>query len=173
MSRGLSWRSPKTRVAPSPIHGRGLFATQDIEAGEIVAIKGGYIYEATDWATTRALLDSGEVQIGESFFIAPADRNEWEGAMLFTNHSCEPNIGVQGQIVFVAMRGIARGEELTHDWCTTDNMDYEINCRCGSPHCRGVVTGRDWMRNDLQRRYRGWFAWHIQRIIDAQGRGRG
>lgn len=35
--------------------------------------------------------------------------------MLYTNHSCEPNIAIQGQIVFVAMREIAAGEELTHD----------------------------------------------------------
>jgi hypothetical protein len=27
--------------------------------------------------------------------------------MLFTNHSCDPNIALQGQIVFVAMRDIA------------------------------------------------------------------
>jgi SET domain-containing protein len=46
--------------------------------------------------------------------------------MIFSNHSCEPNIGVQGQIVFVAMRDIAAGEELTHDWATTDDEDYRM-----------------------------------------------
>ena len=52
--------------------------------------------------------------------------------MLFTNHSCAPNIGVQGQIVFVALRDIAAGEELTHDWATTDDDTYEMRCRCGA-----------------------------------------
>jgi len=35
-------------------------------------------------------------------------------------------MGIQGQIVFGAMRDIAPGEELAHDWATTDDLDYEI-----------------------------------------------
>jgi len=38
-----SYRSPKTAVRRSPIHGRGLFAIRPIAKGEIVAIKGGHI----------------------------------------------------------------------------------------------------------------------------------
>lgn len=34
---------------------------------------------------------------------------------MFLNHACEPNVGIQGQIVFVAMRNVAAGEELTLD----------------------------------------------------------
>ena len=41
----LSYRSPKTEVRDSPIHGKGLYATDRIRAGEIVAVKGGYIVE--------------------------------------------------------------------------------------------------------------------------------
>ena len=87
--------------------------------------------------------------------------------MIFTNHSCHPNIGVQGQIVFVALREIAAGEELTHDWATTDDDDYALECRCGAPACRGTVTGQDWKREDLQRKYRGHFSWYLQRKIEA------
>jgi hypothetical protein len=87
--------------------------------------------------------------------------------MIFSNHSCEPNIGVQGQIVFVAMRDIAAGEELTHDWATTDDDEYEMACNCGTPSCRGVVTGQDWRRPELQARYRGYFSWYLQRKIDV------
>jgi SET domain-containing protein len=36
----LSYRSPKTVVKESQIHGRGLFAREPIAQGEIVAIKG-------------------------------------------------------------------------------------------------------------------------------------
>src|SRR5436190_50772 len=39
----LSYRSPKTEVRQSAIHGRGLFATADIAKDEVVAIKGGHI----------------------------------------------------------------------------------------------------------------------------------
>ncbi len=166
-NRPLSWRSPKTGVKASPIHGRGLFAVENIAAGEVVAVKGGYIYDGAQWAAARERLDASEIQIGEDLFMAPADVAEWEGAMLFTNHSCEPNIAIEGQIVFVAMRDIAAGEELVHDWATTDDSDYEIECRCGTPSCRGVITGQDWRRPELQARYAGWFCWHVQRRIDA------
>ncbi len=66
--------------------------------------------------------------------------------MLYTNHSCDPNVAIQGQIVLVAMRDIALGEELTIDWATTDDLDYEIECNCGSSGCRGSVTGKDWKK---------------------------
>ena len=75
--------------------------------------------------------------------------------MLYTNHSCDPNLAIQGQIVLVAMRDIPSGEELTIDWATTDDGDHTMQCRCGSPDCRGTVTGKDWMREDLRRKYRG------------------
>jgi hypothetical protein len=87
--------------------------------------------------------------------------------MIFSNHSCDPNIGVQGQIVFIALRKIAAGEELTHDWATTDDDDYTLACRCGATECRGIITGKDWQREDLQRKYRGLFSWYLQRKIDA------
>ncbi len=41
----LSYRSPKTEVRESKIHGRGLFATADIAKNEIVAVKGGHIID--------------------------------------------------------------------------------------------------------------------------------
>ena len=88
--------------------------------------------------------------------------------MLYTNHSCEPNIGLQGQIVYVAMRDIDAGEELTHDWATTDDLSYEMACRCGSQSCRGTLTGKDWMKPELRERYKGWFCWFLQRKIDAE-----
>ena len=52
-----------------------------------------------------------EIQIAEDLFIAPVEADERDGAMLYSNHSCKPNIAMQGQVVFVAMRDIAAGEE--------------------------------------------------------------
>ena len=163
----LTYRSPKTEVRASPIHGKGLFATHAISAGEIVAVKGGHVLTRTQWSALAPELGSAEIQISEDLFIAPARQDEREGSMLYTNHSCDPNIAIRGQIVFVAMRDIAAGEELTHDWATTDDLDYEMACRCGRTTCRGTVTGRDWMKPELQARYRGWFCWHLERKIEA------
>lgn len=165
----LSYRSPKTEVRPSPIQGKGLFARAPIAAGEIVAVKGGYVLDRRTWTRLEKELGAAEIQIAEELFIAPVAQDERDGSMLYTNHSCDPNIGVQGQIVFVALREVAPGEELSHDWATTDDLDYEMTCNCGSPLCRGTITGQDWRRPDLREKYRGFFAWHLQKKIDDEG----
>jgi len=165
--RNLSYRSPKAEVRDSPIHGKGLFARQAIAAGEIVAVKGGHIMTRQEWSTREPQLGSAEIQISEELFIAPSRQDQRDGCMLYTNHCCDPNIAIQGQIVFVAMRDISPGEELTHDWATTDDLDYVMECKCGSPKCRGTISGKDWMKKELQEKYQGWFCWFIQRKIDA------
>ena len=163
----LTYRSPKTEIRNSPIHGKGLFARAQIKQGEIVAVKGGYILNQQQWAAIEPTLGSAEIQIAEQLFIAPVHIDHREGAMLYTNHSCDPNIALQGQIVFVAMRNISANEELTHDWATTDDLDYKMHCNCGSANCRGTITGKDWMKKELQEKYKGWFCWFLQRKIDT------
>jgi SET domain-containing protein len=163
---GMSWLSPKTAVRDSRIQGRGLFAAAPIGAGEIVAVKGGHVFDGRARARLERELGPAEIQIGEDLFIGPIDAVDREGAMIFSNHSCEPNIGVQGQVVFVALRDILPGEELTHDWAMTDDDDGRMECRCGTASCRGTVTGRDWRRPDLQDRYRGYFSWYLARKIE-------
>jgi uncharacterized protein len=165
----LTYRSPKTEVRPSPIHGKGLFAKADIAAREIVAMKGGYVFTGHEWRAAQSSLSPAEIQIGDDLFIAPSNPEEIAGDMVYSNHSCDLNVAIQGQIAFVAMRDITMGEELTHDWATTDDLDYEMQCRCGSPRCRKIITGKDWMKPELQARYMGWFCWHIQCKIDAFG----
>jgi hypothetical protein len=163
----LTYRSPSTEVRPSPIQGKGLFATRPIAKGEIVAAKGGHVLTTQAWTALESDLGPADIQVSDDLFIAPVTQTERAGSMLYTNHSCDPNLAIQGQIVLVAMRDIAPGEELTIDWATTDDGDYEMQCRCGSAHCRGTVTGKDWMKKELQEKYRGWFCWFLQRKIDA------
>jgi len=140
----LSYRSPKTEVRESKIHGRGLFATTDIAKDEIVAVKGGHIVDRKtlrEKITPR--LGQLEIQIDDDLFVAPVNDQERELSMLYSNHSCDPNLGMHGEITFVAMRDIRAGEELTHDWATTDDDDYSVECQCGAPNCRKILTGKD------------------------------
>lgn len=85
--------------------------------------------------------------------------------MMFLNHSCDPNVGVSGQIMYVAMRNIKPKEELTLDYAMIDDAPIQMKCGCGTRNCRGVVTGRDWKRKDLQRKYGDYFAWFILQKI--------
>lgn len=161
----LSYLSPKAAVQESSIHGRGLFAIASIAKGEIVCVKGGYIFNRQTLDSMPDWYRAAEIQIAEDLFIGPLTEPEREGSMIFSNHSCEPNIGVQGQITFVAMREIEAGEELTHDWATTDDDDYQLECHCGAATCRKVITGRDWRKAELQAKYAGHFSWYLTEKI--------
>jgi len=158
----LSWRSSKTEVRLSPIHGKGVFATVDIPRDEIVMIKGGHVV-SRDFLEREVTPKLGpvEIQIADDLFIAPVTEEEREDSMLYTNHSCEPNLGLHGNIIFVALRDVAAGEELTHDWCMTDDDTYQTKCTCGSANCRRLLTGKDWQRPELQARYRGYFSTYL------------
>ena len=167
----MSYLSPKTVVRESPIQGRGLFAAAPIGSGEIVAVKGGHVFDGATLQRVRPELGPAEIQIDDDLYIGPLTGVEREGAMIFSNHSCDPNLRVRGQIVFVARRDVAAGEELTHDWAMTDDDDGRLECRCGAAACRGVVTGRDWRLPELQRRYSGYFSAYLERkIAEASGR---
>jgi len=164
----LSYRSPKTEVRESKIHGHGLFATADIAKDEIVAVKGGHIIsrkQLREKVTPR--LGPVEIQTDDDLFIAPVTQGEREGSMLYTNHSCDANLGMRGEITFVAMRDIRAGEELTHDWAMTDDDDYSVECQCGTPICRKTLTGKDWRRPELQARYAGYFSAYLARKMSG------
>jgi uncharacterized protein len=166
----LTFFSPKVEKRKSSIEGRGLFARREIKAGEVVVIKGGHILTRAQRDAIGVELGPSEIQITEDLFIGPATRRQREGGMMHLNHSCEPNLGLQGQIVFVALRDIAADEELTFDYAMNDDEPGEMQCRCGSPRCRGIITGSDWQRPAIQKKYDGYFSWFIQRRIDAMRR---
>lgn len=163
--QNLSYISDKAVAKESSIHGKGLFAVEHIAKGEIVCVKGGYIINRRTLNSMPGWYRAAEIAVADDLFIGPLSESEREGSMIFSNHSCEPNIGVQGQIVFVAMRDIEAGEELTHDWATTDDDDYEMDCNCGSAGCRKVITGQDWRRKDLQEKYNNYISWHLTEKI--------
>jgi hypothetical protein len=143
--------------------GAGLVATQAIRAGETLVAFGGF---ACDRAALDALPDSRRkhsLQIDDDLFLAGPDVTE-PGDLV--NHSCSPNCGIKGSVLVVAMRDIAAGEEITYDYAMSDSQDYdEFECHCGAPECRGMVTGSDWLRPELQARYRGYFSTYLERRI--------
>ena len=163
----LSYLSPKTEVRESKIHGRGLFAVAAIAKDEIVAVKGGHIVDRKtlrEKITPR--LGPVEIQIDDKLFVAPTTEEERDLSMLYSNHSCDPNLGMRGEITFVAMRDIRAGEELTHDWAMTDDDDYSVECNCGASRCRQIITGKDWQHPELQKRYAGYFSAYLTRKIN-------
>ena len=103
------------------------------------------------------------IQIDEDLYLVSADEPA-PGDMF--NHSCNPNCVLLGSQVLVAWRDINVGEELTFDYATCDDSDYdEFQCGCSEPNCRITVTGQDWKRPDLQEKYEGHFSSYLARRI--------
>jgi SET domain-containing protein len=60
----------------------------------------------------------------------------------FVNHSCEPNLVtriMKGHILYISLRPIRKGEELTVDY-NYDDTDGTIRCVCGTESCRGTIN---------------------------------
>jgi SET domain-containing protein len=167
---GSTYLSPKAAKGTSFVHGVGLFAREPIRRHEVVAIKGGHIMTSAEWTRLEPLVgQAAEVYIATGLVIAPRTRAEYEGSMMHLNHSCEPNVGVEGQIVFIALRDVAAKEELLLDYAMMDDHDERMTCSCQAAACRGVVSGKDWELPELQRRYKGYFSSYLERrILDGR-----
>ncbi|MEY2446214.1 MAG: uncharacterized protein QOE00_2794 [Ilumatobacteraceae bacterium] len=160
---GVCYLTPKARPSATSITGFGSFASEPITAGEVVAAFGGRCVTRDEFDLLPASQQVRSVQIDENLYMAGAPEPEPAD---FINHACEPNLGLTGNVVLVAMRDIAVGEELTYDYATTDGSDYdEFECHCGSTLCRGKVSGHDWMLPELQLRYRGSFSPYLTKRI--------
>src|SRR5262249_34246210 len=165
-----SWFNPKTEKRTSPIEGRGLFARHAIAAGEVVAVKGGAIMDSAAFALVRNEVSPAEIQIEDDLYIAPRTAADVETNILCLNHSCRPNVGVRGQLTFVAIPDNGAGSELTIDYAMIDGDPTErMECSCGAPECRKVITGNDWRLPELRRRYAGYFSRYIQNRIVGDG----
>jgi SET domain-containing protein len=171
MSARYSWLNPKLEVRTSPAHGKGVFARETVPAAERVAILGGRVMLIDEIYHLPEHLQDFPMQIEERFVLG--SRSVSEDTDYF-NHSCDPNVGFKGQIFVVAMRRILADEEVTFDYAMVvsesvgSDIVFEMNCQCGAPTCRQVITEHDWKRADLRKRYRGYFSEYLQEKIDAE-----
>jgi uncharacterized protein len=167
-----SWLNPKACVRISKSSGHGIFAAANILKGERVAILGGDIMTIDELNNIPGNMQEYPNQIEERFVIGSRTSKEPEDTDFF-NHSCNPNVGIKGQIFLEAMRNIKKCEEITFDYAMTvsksvgSNIVFKMKCLCRSKNCRGIITEDDWKIKDLQRRYNGYFSQYIQEKIDS------
>jgi hypothetical protein len=150
--------------------GRAVFARDVIEPGELIAVWSGRIVSAEQLDELSEEIRRHTVQVEEGLYLASHGPDEGPD---FINHSCDPNVGLEGQIALVALQRILPGEEVTIDYAMCDGSPYdEFECACGSPICRGRVTGDDWRNPILWERYAGHFSPYLERRIKALKRQR-
>ena len=114
------------------------------------------------------------IQISDSYYLTGIGISGPMEKADYFNHSCCPNLGLKGQIVIEAIRGIPKGEELTLDYAMIETRDPNLNfkCFCGCRNCRGEVTRNDWKRPNLQKWYKGHFSLFIEDKIKKISKSR-
>jgi len=119
----------------SQIQGEGIFTTRSYRKGEfVVKLTGKKIIRKYNEKTDRELC-ANWFGIGKDLWINP------NFPLSKINHSCSPNIGIKGQIMFYALRKIDNGEELTFDYSTSEQeTDWKMRCHCGQSDCRKWMT---------------------------------
>lgn len=155
----------QTEVKKSKIHGQGLFTKENIIKGKKVAIKGGRIVDRKFIDKNPKIVKGSELQIDNFHYIAPTNKEEFKKSMLYINHSCDPNIGIKGKNIFVALRDIKKGEEITNDYGTFEDNNLRIKCHCGAKNCRKIIAGKDWQNKSLQKKYGNYFAPYLLQKI--------
>ncbi len=144
--------SPWATRRHSKIHGGGLFARQAIPEGErIIEYVGDSVTKAE--ALRRDARRRERQEAGDDGCVYLFEVNQrhdidgdvpWNTARLI-NHSCEPNCepqNLRGHIWIVALRDIAKGEELSYDYGFDWDGWEEHPCRCGAPTCVGYIVKR-------------------------------
>ena len=94
-----------TYVAPSAIHGQGLFAGVDIAQGAVI----GYL-------RGRPSSQDGPYVL----WITEFEGIEVQCDLKYINHSDRPNACYYDDLSVVALTAIRRGEEITHNYACRD-----------------------------------------------------
>ena len=121
--------------------GRGVFAREKVRAKEVLVVWGGEVVTGEMLADMSDDKHRVSIQIEEDLYLVTAN----EGPADWVNHSCDPNGGLVGQVVLVALRDIRVGEEISFDYATSDGSPYdEFECHCSAKTCRHHVSADDW-----------------------------
>lgn len=139
-------------VRRSPVHGKGVFALQPLDAGErVLEYKG----ERTTWrrAAARIRRDGSP---GHTFVFGLSDGRVIDGSCggnsaRWLNHACAANceaIEVDGRVFIHAVDVIATGTELfirydlSVDGPVTEVVREQYRCRCGADACSTSMLAR-------------------------------
>jgi len=130
----------KLKLARSSIHRWGVYAGEAIPAGRKVI---EYTGERISRRETKRRSELSKFTY--LFTLDPywtIDGAAGGSGAEYVNHSCEPNLVsriVRGHILYVALRDIKAGEELTIDYRFDKDVE-KVSCKCGSAKCRGTIN---------------------------------
>ena len=156
--------SPYVTVRRSAIHGRGVFARKDIPLGaRIIEYVGEKISkaEADRRADVPLKRHKEDRSRGAVYIFELNKRHDIDGHLAYNtaryiNHSCDPNAEteiIRGRIWVIAVRDIARHEEVSYNYGYGYDNEDEHPCACSRRRCVGYIIGEEnWpkLKKDLE-----------------------
>jgi len=126
-------------IRQSRIHGKGCFATKPFTGRRKIAEYAGQKISNAE-ANRRAKRKTLRIcAINNRWSL---DGSRGGNGTHYINHSCEPNAFMQilyNHILFIALRDIQPGEEITIDYESTLHSDKK-RCICGAASCRRTIN---------------------------------
>ncbi|MGC2657156.1 MAG: SET domain-containing protein-lysine N-methyltransferase [Bryobacteraceae bacterium] len=128
------------KLAPSRIHRWGVYATEFIPVRRKVIEYTGERISRRETKRRADLSDMIYLFTLDTYWAI--DGSTGGSGAQYINHSCEPNLVariLKGHIIYVSLRDIKPGEELTLDY-HFDKKVEKVPCHCGALKCRGTIN---------------------------------
>jgi len=141
----------RIQVRRSGVHGKGVFAVQALEPGEVLI---EYTGQLIDWDEALRRHPHNPMDPHHTFYFQiecgqVIDALYGGNASRWINHACNPNCEAEerddGRVFIKALQPIAPGEELFYDYGLTIDERYtpklkaRYACHCGAPDCRRTM----------------------------------
>ena len=150
VSPSASTSKRRIQVRRSGVHGKGVFALQDLAEGETLI---EYVGEIISWDEAQDRHPHDPKDPNHTFYFhvnedKVIDALHGGNSSRWINHSCDPNCEAdeENERVFIkALRNIKAGEELNYDYGLIIDEPYtkkllaEYPCWCGAKNCRGTL----------------------------------
>ncbi len=134
----------------SGVHGKGMFAVQDLAEGETLI---EYVGEIISWKEALRRHPHDPTDPNHTFYFHVDEKHVIDAkhggnSSRWINHSCAPNCEAdeqKGRVFIKALRNIPAGQELFYDYGLVIDAKYtkklkaEYPCWCGAPNCRGTL----------------------------------
>lgn len=139
--------NPETILVKDSKFGKGIFTTIDLPKNSIILKITGQPL------TFNQTLDLGNnecycLQVAMDKYIIP------DHPFHLSNHSCDPNCGINRRMEFFALRNINAGEELLWDYSTSMmEKHWTMQCDCGSSNCRNIIADFDQLPVNIREKY--------------------
>jgi S-adenosylmethionine decarboxylase len=149
----LGFTFPKLSLKESNINGKGIYAEEKISVGGVVCPLFGIPYNIR-----KAKIDYPK----HSYQISDDTAIETSNEPGFFNHSCNPNVFINQNWMFEAMKNIKNGEEILVDYATVDYFEYSFDCSCKSTNCRKRFDGKFSENIEFQKRMSKYFSPYLK-----------